>query len=496
MQHQLDEGAIGPDASASLDVVITRMSDVLSALASETKSANEGIQRVHAELTDTKRELTKAVNASMQQLTDTKRELTEAVNATTQELLDTKRGLTEAVDATKQELTDAVNVSKEELERLVGSSTTKLKQEGILNLVKLKQEVVSCKNNLSEKVDGLKTDLVERVDVLRNDVTIDLNRRFTELDTVLDRDRQAMEDHVARQILLVEGRANRFVQQRFEQRDRPIGDTTPEGGIRAAFPHAGTLAETRSPLTDGESVQEIIHPSAPPMEDINIVAGCSPRFRLSECALPKFHGRKKDFPVQFLQELRTYYVIQDVPERYKLHVFSTAMLDNAKTWFKAFSPTFKNYLHCVEEFKRKFMNAEVQRVLKKDLEESTYVAKPGRTYVTHLLEMMVSNLDLLMPFSEEEFIKVVARHYPVMVQQVIIARRIDNLCALEDTLQSLDMAESLAQRRDPSTSRAITPRFSPTSKDLNEMVKKPAGFPKKNVGLLHLDKLDEDKHLN
>lgn len=449
MQHQSEEGAVGPAESDNLDAVIGRMSDIILALSTETKSANQGIQRVHEEVTATKQDLTRIVNSS------------------------------------KQDLTDTVNANKEELERLVGNSTTKLKQEGILNLVKLKQEVVSCKNNL-----------LERVDVLRNDVTTDLNRRFTELDIVLERDRQAMEDHVARQILLVEGRANRFIQQSFEQRERPIGDSTPVVGIRAAFPHAVTNAEARSPLTDGESIQETIRPSAPPMEAANVMADCSHRFRLSECSLPQFQGRKKDFPVQFLQELRTYFIIQDVPERYKLHVFGTAMIKDAKIWFKAFAPTFKNYLHCVDEFKRKFMNADAQNILKKELEESIFVAKPGRTYVKHLLEMMVANLDLLVPFPEGEFIKVVARHYPVMVQQVIIARRIDNLCALEDTLQSLDMAESLAQKRESSMSRAITPRFGPTVKSPTEMVKKPAGFPKKNVSLIQTDKLGDENTLN
>lgn len=139
--------------------------------------------------------------------------------------------------------------------------------------------------------------------------------------------------------------------------------------------------------------------------------------------------------------------MQDTPDEYKLHVMSTAMQSDALVWYKAHAPNFVSYAHCVQQFRNKFMGKDTQKAMRRNLEENRYVPQSGKSYSQHLLEMMVCNLDLLVPYREGEFVEILAKHYSILIRQVIIARNITSLTELEELMLSLDLAEQDNARR-------------------------------------------------
>ncbi|CAH1102304.1 unnamed protein product [Psylliodes chrysocephalus] len=151
--------------------------------------------------------------------------------------------------------------------------------------------------------------------------------------------------------------------------------------------------------------------------------------------LPTFDNREKIHPVEFLENIELYFNVNSISFRQLKFYLNTLMENSAKTWFQAYSHMFGSYNDFKNSFLQQYWGPTLQLNIKLKLESGRYQEEHG-SFVDYFNTQVASARHLYPPYTEQQLIAIIARHFPPNISATLVGT--DSLLTCVERLRQAD----------------------------------------------------------
>lgn len=161
-----------------------------------------------------------------------------------------------------------------------------------------------------------------------------------------------------------------------------------------------------------------------------------------EKTIPQFNGRAHN-PQEYLRKLKKYYERNIEPNSLNntealQDLIESSLGSYALSWFDLIKNDVRNWSDFENAFNKKYWSREVQRGIRKTLEQGKYQPHLRLTRSEYFIDKVRLLKSLTPPLAEDEIVTCLAEHFSELIQD---AKRVQNICTVVDF-------ELLLQRED------------------------------------------------
>lgn len=185
---------------------------------------------------------------------------------------------------------------------------------------------------------------------------------------------------------------------------------------------------SNNPLTPSASTDPtpaLTNPEPPSVScsDINQLASSNQSYILSnnDLPLPVFENSQRTNPVRYLNELKTYFRLRNVPEHLQMILVSRSLTGSASRWFNVINDsTPLDMLSFEKAFLNEFWSQSDQERLRYQIFHGRYDKSCGMNFVEYFMSLC-DNKQLLIPqINEREFVEAMCLQYTGSIRHSLI----------------------------------------------------------------------------
>lgn len=433
-------------ASTSSDAMLKVLKDQLDKLMGQMSNQAECIQSQ----SETQAANNKTVNESIKNIGTRLDSQAGSIKSIGANLETQKNSMTTSIQGIKDSLSVQCNnlntfgnrfeAQTEQIDTISKSISADLKTQST-NIQHIKEDMLTNTQVLRQDIDTITKNIQKDVAEQIQTISTKFNSRCVELQQRIDANKVSLQEFVKQEIKVSESTINVNIDSRIKLVADKINNDVLEklSDTEVVLKVGGQISNKIDPILERLTVVEDKIESGVTVTDhrsSTVVNGA----RVVEATLPKFSGNDKSSPRHFINELDRYFLLNGTLSRLKLEIVPMALEKEAKVWHQAFSHQFHDYNEFKRLFINKYLSEDTETELREALHRTTFNPNSGCSYTQHYLQQMVKNSELLIPYGEEQLVKIVMRHYDINVRHILVARNVRTSIDMEHVLQTLDWA--------------------------------------------------------